>query len=207
MKAHFLKGTEKEKRCISLAAVDLSDDSEDLSKIQGWLNDPDVTYFMMYGQLPTNKDQARAIISEQVNSSRNVVFMVRVDNGESPAEIVGFAGLYDISLTARRAEFRIMIGEKSYWGKGLGTEVTEMLTFYGFDRLNLNRIFLGVVSDNAGAVKAYKKAGYVEEGVLRQDVYRNSRYYDDVRMAILREDYYAKLYAAHKDRFDPKKDA
>ena len=63
---------------------------------------------------------------------------------------------------------------------------------YGFDKLNLNKIWLGVNSENKAAVKSYKAAGFVEEGVLRQEIYRNGRYYDATRMSILREEFHAK---------------
>jgi RimJ/RimL family protein N-acetyltransferase len=86
----------------------------------------------------------------------------------------------------------------------LGTEVTEILTYYGFDRLNLNRIYLGFTAENKGAGKAYEKAGYRQEGILKEDIYRNSRYYDSVRMAILRKDYYKDRHNEHKLKFSGK---
>ena len=95
----------------------------------------------------------------------------------------------------------MLIGERAYWGKGYGTEITELLTFYGFDRLNLHRIWLGVTADNKGAVRCYERAGYVHEGVFKDDLYRNSRFYDSIRMAILRTDYYPKRHARDAKRF------
>ncbi len=169
----------------------------DVGLIHRWLNDEAVTYFMYYGQKPTTLDQAAQMMAKQVDAETNTVFMVEDKKGRP----VGFAGLYDIHPTARKAEFRVLLGDRSVWNKGLGTEVTELLTWYGFDRLNLNRVWLGVTSDNGGAVRAYEKAGYRLEGTLRQDTYRNSRYYDSVRMGILRQDYYPALREKHARRF------
>ena len=95
----------------------------------------------------------------------------------------------------------MLIGEKDFWGGGYGTEITELITYYGFDRLNLNRIYLGYTADNKAAGKVYQKAGYVFEGTLKKDIYRNSKYYDSIRMAILRKDYYEKFYKLHSERF------
>lgn len=170
----------------------------DFGIIAKWINDPAVTYYMFYGQLPTNLEQVERLIEEQISLSKNVVFMVC---GRKTGKPIGFAGLYDIHLTARKAEFRILIGERRFWGRGYGTEVTELLTFYGFDRLNLHRIYLGVTDANKGAVRAYEKAGFIREGVLRDDIYRNSCYCDSVRMAILRDDYYRRFYKKHARRF------
>ncbi|PIR89052.1 MAG: GNAT family N-acetyltransferase [Candidatus Harrisonbacteria bacterium CG10_big_fil_rev_8_21_14_0_10_40_38] len=162
-------------------------ESDDVSLITKWLNDADVTRFMFYGQKPMTEEQVGELINSQLGSDKNVVLMI--DSCESPSAI-GFCGLYDIHPTARKAEFRILIGDKNCWGRGYGTEVTKLLTAYGFDRLNLHKIWLGFTSENISAGKAYKKSGYTEEGILRDDIYRNGRYYDTVRMSILREEFY-----------------
>jgi len=101
-------------------------------------------------------------------------------------------GLYDIDPVARKAELRTLLGEKKYRGKGYGTEATALITFYGFDRLNLNRIFCGYVSENVGAGRVPEKTGFEYEGLLKSDYYRNSRYYDIERSGVLRENYYEK---------------
>lgn len=188
-KTPFLEG-----KTVSLRPLTGSD----LALLTKWLNDQTVTHFMFYGQRPWTIEQVTEHIKQLTESPANVVMMVedKIDK-----KTIGFAGLYDIHPTARKAEYRILLGEPSTWGKGLGTEVTELLTFYGFDRLNLNRIFLGVTDENQGGVKAYEKAGYKQEGVLRQDIYRNSQYYDTVRMGLLREEYYRTLHAEHQRRF------
>lgn len=174
-------------------------EKEDVNRIAKWLNDPVVTQTMFYGQLPMNEEQVEAMIMGQVRSPANTVFMI-ISHADGD-QVVGFAGLYDISLTARKAAFRILIGNTDRWKQGIGTEVTEMLTFYGFDRLNLNRVSLGVTADNLGAVKCYEKAGYTVEGRLRQDLYRNGRYYDSILMSVLRSEYDANLAEKFKEKF------
>lgn len=186
----FLKGPKTYLRSLDLAT--------DIPMIASWINDGVVTKFMFYGQLPTTIAQVAKMMEDQIASPANVVFMVCDNETQKP---IGFAGLYDMHRTARKAEFRILIGETDFWGKGYGTEVAQMLTFYGFDRMNMHRMYLGVTSENLGGVKAYEKAGYVREGQLRDDIYRNSRYYDSIKMSLLRDEYYEKYYEQHKAMF------
>jgi len=153
---------------------------EDFKEINRWVNDEKTTFYMFTGQRPTSLSASTSIYREQFENSSNVVFIVEDLQTQLP---IGMAGLYDINPTARKAEFRILLGEGR--GKGLGTETTKLVTDYGFDRLNMNRIFLGVTEENAGAVRAYKKAGYKVEGILKDDLYRNGRYYNSIRMAVL----------------------
>lgn len=176
-------------------------EADDARLIFTWFNDPLVTYYMFTGQRPKTQEQIRAQIEKDVASEENTIFIaVDIANGDA----VGLVGLYEIDHTARKAEMRIIIGNQSYWGKGFGTEMTDLIDFYGFDRLNLNRVYLGVTDENKGGVRAYEKAGYVREGVLKQDIYRNSRYYDSVRMGLMRDDYYKNLYPTHKNKFSVK---
>ena len=173
--------------------------AEDARLVFDWFNDPVVTFYMFTGQKPKTSEQISVLMEKDVNSEENTIF-IAVDNVSG--DPIGIVGLYEIDHTARKAEMRIIIGNRKYWGKGYGTEMTDLIDFYGFDRLNLNRIYLGVTDENKGGVKAYEKAGYIYEGRLLQDIYRNSRYYDSVRMGLLRDDYYKKLYPEHKKKFN-----
>lgn len=58
----------------------------------------------------------------------------------------------------------------------------------GFTELSLNKIWLRVEVDNGKAIKSYKQCGFVEEGILREDRYREGKYVDRVRMSILRRE-------------------
>lgn len=189
----FLEGEK-----VILAPIELEDLKKLSQIIAGWVNDGKVTYFMFSGQTPKNSEQVFGDFKKQLESGNNAIFLIVNRKTKKP---IGYAGLYDIHATARKAESRILIGEKKFWGRGYGTEVIELLTFYGFDRLNLNRIYLGFTEENKGSGLAYKEAGYVYEGKFKEDIYRNSRYYNTIRMAILRKDYYKKFYEFHLKRF------
>jgi len=82
-----------------------------------------------------------------------------------------------------------VIGDKSQWGKGYATEAMELIIEYGFNQLNLNMIYLGVVQFNERAAALYKRVGFVEEGRLRQRVYRDGSYHDELSMSMLRTEW------------------
>jgi RimJ/RimL family protein N-acetyltransferase len=58
-----------------------------------------------------------------------------------------------------------------------------------FETLNLHRVWLHVFEYNPRGQKAYLKVGFQREGVLRQSIFREGRYWDTIVMAILREDW------------------
>jgi len=153
-----------------------------------WANDPDVTYYMFMGVKPNSIEQMEEEYNRLVSSNNDVVFAI-ID--KKTHKHIGNAGLYAINWVSRSAEFRIIIGEKEFWGKGYGAESTKLLVRYAFEKLNLNKVWLGVNAENLRAVKSYENAGFVKEGILRQEIHRNSKYYDAIRMSILRSEYYA----------------
>lgn len=82
-----------------------------------------------------------------------------------------------------------MIGEPNAQNKGYGTEVSRLILRYAFEQLNLNRVQLRVYEYNARAKRCYEKAGYREEGRLRQARFWRGRCWTVLLMAALREEY------------------
>ena len=107
---------------------------------------------------------------------------------EVRGELIGECGLYRIDHFNRRCELGIAIG-REYWGKGFGQDAVRTLVDYAFDHLNLNRVALQVLADDPRAVTAYRKAGFSEEGRLRQQAWVNGAFADELLMAVLREDW------------------
>jgi ribosomal-protein-alanine N-acetyltransferase len=158
----------------------------DLEPLAEWLNDSEVTRLLFMGLLPTSLELLTVQWERDRNNPDEVAFAVCDRKSEA---FVGTTGLYRIHWVMRTAEFRVFLGDKRIWNRGIGTECAKLMVVYGFEKLNLNKVWLGVNAENAGGVRAYEKAGFVHEGVLRQEQYRNFRYYDAIRMSLLRSEY------------------
>ena len=127
--------------------------------------------------------------TQRPQETRPLVIEVREGDGW---QMVGNCSFIDLDWVARSAEFGIMIGDKTVWNQGYGTETVLLLLRHGFNTLNLNRIGLKVFEDNERAIRAYEKAGFVREGRMRQAVYRQGRYKDVLFMSVLREEWNAR---------------
>ena len=102
---------------------------------------------------------------------------------------IGNITLQSIDWVARNAEITIMIGEKDYWGKGVGEEAWRLIIDWGFYTLNLNRLQCGTFSNNIGMQKLATKVGMKKEGRRPKAVYKNGEYLDVLLYGILKEDY------------------
>ena len=105
-------------------------------------------------------------------------------------KLIGTCSLMNINNINQTAEVGILIGEESARGKGYGTEVLKIILDYGFNTLNLHNIYLGVYSFNEQAISCYKKVGFKEAGRIREAKFHNGKRYDDIKMDILRDEFY-----------------
>tara|TARA_B100000575_G_scaffold285167_1_gene280122 strand:- start:1129 stop:1446 length:318 start_codon:yes stop_codon:yes gene_type:complete len=100
-------------------------------------------------------------------SKDNIVFSIVEKKND---KLIGTSCLYLINCTARRAQFRILMGDPEYYEKGIGNKVTESANEYGVDRLNLEMIYLGVNEENLVAIKVYRISGFIE-GEYNEEIY------------------------------------
>ena len=103
-------------------------------------------------------------------------------------EIIGHCGLYYIDWIARKAEFGIYIGRESHRSCGRGSDALRTLIKYGFETLNLNKISCEVYSNNQ-SLHLYRRLGFKDEGVLRENYYDEGKYWDSHILSILRVEY------------------
>jgi len=104
---------------------------------------------------------------------------------------IGWIDLKNIDRLNKHAELGVAIGDKTYWGRGFGLAAMREMLQWGYQELGLNKIWLRVEVDNEKAIKSYRRMGYVDEGLLRQDRLRNGEFVDRLRMSILREEFFS----------------
>ena len=103
-------------------------------------------------------------------------------------QLVGMVSLTRIDHVHRNAEYNAMVGERESHGRGIGTEATRAMIRHGFLDLNLHRIYVNILRENVASIRMCEKAGFREEGVIREGAYKNGRYHDLVLMGVLKSD-------------------
>ena len=161
---------------------------EDIPIFLKWVNDPDVGEHMQH-YTAMNLEQEEAWYEAMIKGPRTEMpLVIEVREGEEWVAIGNIAFL-GIHLVNRDSEIGIMIGEKAYWDKGFGTEAMQRMLQYGFEELNLHRIYLQVYEGNDRGKHAYKKVGFTHEGTMRQARYHRGRYWDVDIMSILKNEW------------------
>ncbi len=139
-----------------------------------WFNDEEVTRFQNKGVFPNTREKQQAYFEKISNSSTDVVLAIIDKAGEAH---VGNVGLHNIDWVHRSAEIGIVIGEKSYWKKGYGTQAWNLISMYGIKRLGLHRLYAWILKENIPSLKAAEKSGFKKEGEIRDVLFKNGNYH------------------------------
>lgn len=150
-----------------------------------WLNDEEVSRFNSHAVFPNTPEKMRQFY-DSINPQKQVVLAII----ERTSDLhVGNVSLQAINWINRSAEFAILLGDKNFWGKGIGHAASQLIVKYGFERLNLHRIYCGTIAGNTGMEKLAQKLRMIEEGRRREAVYKNGTYHDVIEYGVLREEY------------------
>ena len=129
-------------------------------------------------RLPFALEEESKAIAEPADAATKAIVAV------SGVEIVG-AGVLKPQLNRRAhcAELALMAVHEAWQGRGVGTALMAALVDIAGNWLNLKRVYLTVLADNAPALALYRRFGFVEEVHKRADVFRAGGFADAKVMA------------------------
>lgn len=154
-----------------------------------WLRDLDIVkniYRIDY-LMPMQKEKINKHVNDLMISEQDCFFAIieKVSN-----EFIGTIKLGHINWRSGIADVGIMIGHKSYRGKGLSEEVVSMVCNYAFNILSLRKLTGGTSADNIPMRKCFEKVGFKQEGILRQQLLISGKYIDHVLYGIFTNEYF-----------------
>jgi RimJ/RimL family protein N-acetyltransferase len=161
---------------------------EDADVVHRWFEDTRVQTLM--GDPPVSLASRRQRYAEAAKTDGPDLFrfVICLLDDDRP---IGRVDLFELDRRNGSAAFGITIGEPELWGRGFGTDAVNALVDFAFGQLRLERVWLDTDEHNARAQAAYVKAGFTQEGRFRRAWYQNGRWSDDIRMALLRQEWAA----------------
>ena len=155
----------------------------DLADTHRFVNDYETMRGALSGMLYPSSMEDEARWASGQSSYTHGEYQFAVETAESGI-LIGRCGFYKIDWKNRWGELGILIGEKAFRGKGYGTDALTVLTGFGFRELNLHKQKVSVMDFNQAALRAYEKCGFVREGILKSEVYREGAYHDVIQLAL-----------------------
>lgn len=99
--------------------------------------------------------------------------------------LIGTCGFHNWRKSYQRVEMGYELAAQ-YWGQGYASEVVNEILKFGFNQLKFNRIEAWAMLENKASMHVLKKAGFSQEGVLREYGYWHGRFQDVMMFSILK---------------------
>ena len=167
---------------IYLRSLSLKDVTKDYLK---WLQDKDVNFFLETRHEIQNLSKIKNYVTSCNNSNTSYLFGIFTDLDVH----IGNIKLGPIKEIHSIASISIFLGNKNYWGKGIGPEAIKILANFSFKELNLNKLIAGMYANNLHSLKAFEIVGFRKEGLRKKHYKLESNFIDIVEVGLLSEKY------------------
>ena len=157
---------------------------EDADRCYRWMNDPNIvrTLKSRYPLAFANEVEWLDRAMRPASNERHFAIERKDDRAH-----IGNASIHDIDWVSRTGWFGLFIGEPTAWNRGFGSDAIATLVRFAFEDMNLHKRRINVFDYNEKAKHVLASRGFVQEGKLARDFYREGGYHDIVILSIFRE--------------------
>lgn len=157
--------------------------SGDVDAIHALLSDDRVIRYMLFPKF--DRDRAyrfarRFQATTPVGDPPQVVFAIAADQSEAA---IGLCGLV-LDGARRQGEAWYLLGP-AHWGKGIATGAVKQLIAYGFQQLQLHRVWASCLPDNVASSRVLERNGFRKEGRHAKNLMIHGHWYDSETFALL----------------------
>jgi RimJ/RimL family protein N-acetyltransferase len=155
-----------------------------LDNAVSWLNDPEVTQYLLVGDMPiTRLGEKEYFSAADKTSQTNVAWAIETLDGVH----IGFSGVHQINWQHRSATTGTIIGDKTYWRHGFGSDAAQIRSRYCFDVLGLRLLLSGCIAENVGSHRMLTGVGYVEYGRLAERFWKRGAFREEILLCLSRD--------------------
>ncbi|MFX1497952.1 MAG: GNAT family N-acetyltransferase [Promethearchaeota archaeon] len=154
-----------------------------------WLNNPETRIYIR-NQIPKTLEEIRKLYDSNQGQSREIISLEIWHKQAQQA--IGLIGFSNINWIQRNANIYVQIGEIDFWGKGIGTEAVKLMLEYGFLELNLHKIYSNILVPNKSSLKVAERVGFIQEVVLREEIYLDDNFIDNIFITIFKDEWLQK---------------
>ncbi|QNK87241.1 GNAT family N-acetyltransferase [Sporosarcina sp. resist] len=159
---------------IGLRAIE----KKDLNKLLEWRNKPEFRlFFREYRELGTDNQLQwyEKFVLNDPNTKMFAIVELKTN------ELIGACGLCYIDWVNRNADFSIYIGKDDLYIDGIyAIDAAKVMEKYGFEELNLHRLWAEIYSIDEKKIKFFKELQFVKEGQFKETLWTRGRWVDSL---------------------------
>lgn len=163
--------------------------AEDLSSLIKYCNNKKISDQILNIPYPYHEEDAIFRMNFVLQGFKNEERYVFAINFNGNDELIGEIGLH-LDKTNNSAQFGYWIAEP-FWGKGIATEALTAILKFGFETLNLNKIYATHYPDNEASGKVMLNNQMIKEAVLKDHYKVNDEYRTVIQYRLTKSEYLA----------------
>ncbi len=171
---------------------------DDFARLIEWVDESGPEFFVQWAgtafEYPLTEEQLEAHLAEAEGpeATRRIFAAMDADSGE----VVGHVELSRVDLANRSATIsRLLVGEPSARGKGIGAQIIRRLLDLLFVEMQLHRVGISVLDLNLAAIQLYEGLGFKTEGHFVEARRAGGKYWNVYYMAMLKEQWLSRSSA------------
>jgi RimJ/RimL family protein N-acetyltransferase len=160
---------------------------EDLETIYSWHIDDEIVKDVVSRKYFVSQEYEKNWLHDAIITAENSLKLAVCITKNK--QHIGNVYLNNIDYFNKNANSGLLLGDKSLWGQGFGTEGYLLLLHHAFYDLGLIRVSARQLLHNKASIRLHEKSGFKNEGILRKAIFKDGEYRDLNLMSVLREDF------------------
>ncbi|HNT23103.1 MAG TPA: GNAT family protein [Anaerolineales bacterium] len=160
---------------------------EDYKLTSQWRADPEITDLLGGNLFYVSSEREKKWVEEKIfNDVTNIYLAICLNENQ---DMIGYLSITSLDLRNRKAELGIIIGRKDLWNQGYAREAIRLGLEHLFFQLNLRRVHAYVLEEHESSLALFRRSGFIQEGILRDNVFKNGRFHNMVVLSILEDEF------------------
>lgn len=168
---------------------------EDYKLISLWRQDEDILHRLSGNHYFVSTEREKQwVLDKALNDARNIYLAICMKDDHNMA---GYTSINNIDLRNLKAEWGgTIIGDKQMWGKGIATEAAKMMLHYIFNQYPIHKCYGQCLEEHTVTIKMLLNLGFTQEGMKRDDVFKNGKFKSILQFSMLRDEYLERYHVA-----------
>ncbi len=160
---------------------------DDYKEIHKWRNDKEINKYLSGNNYFVSSEREKKFIETKIFDDKKDIYLSICDSNNH--QIIGFCSINNIDLRNLHAEWGgTLIGDKKYLGKSIGEQSAKIMLRFLFDNYPIHKCKTSCLEDHPATIKLFEKLGFIQDGILRDEVYKNGKMKNILLFSILRDE-------------------
>lgn len=160
----------------------------DNDTLRKWRNTPEIAR-RFFSQDFISIEKQEQWYEKISNNPKEINWIIKASKDDVLVFTVGTAALIDIDLRNRKAEYARLLIDPKFKRKGFAFDAEKKILEFGFNYLNLNKIYCYDFGDNIEVNNLHYKTGFKKVGAFKQHIFREGKYEDVIILEIMRNEW------------------